>query len=70
MLVLHHHQRAGTQEPISIARRSRAHHSRQSARKGVKRFFITDDNFARNRDWEVLLDRIILLRETDGIVVN
>ena len=30
--------------------------------QGIKRFFITDDNFARNRDWEVLFDRLIELR--------
>ncbi len=31
--------------------------------KGVIRFFITDDDFARNRHWEEILDRIIALRE-------
>src|SRR5205085_1654240 len=31
--------------------------------QGIKRFFITDDNFARNREWERLFDRMILLRE-------
>ena len=25
--------------------------------QGVKRFFITDDNFARNKDWEAIYDR-------------
>ena len=30
--------------------------------QGIKRFFITDDNFARNRYWEVLFDRLIALR--------
>ncbi len=30
--------------------------------EGIKRFFITDDNFARNRDWEVFFDRLIELR--------
>jgi hypothetical protein len=30
--------------------------------QGIKSFFITDDNFARNRHWEPLLDRIIQLR--------
>jgi hypothetical protein len=33
--------------------------------RGIKRFFITDDNFARNRDWEVLFDRMIQLRESE-----
>jgi radical SAM superfamily enzyme YgiQ (UPF0313 family) len=35
--------------------------------QGVSKFFITDDNFARNKDWEVILDRLIWLRETQGI---
>jgi Radical SAM superfamily len=31
--------------------------------QGVDRFFITDDNFARNSDWEILLDRVIELKK-------
>ncbi len=38
--------------------------------QGVKRFFITDDNFARNKDWEPIYDRIIKLREVDGMDVR
>jgi len=38
--------------------------------QGVKRFFITDDNFARNKDWEAIYDRIIKLREEDGMDVR
>ena len=34
------------------------------------RFFITDDNFARNKDWELIFDRIIKLRERDGMDVR
>jgi hypothetical protein len=34
---------------------------------GIRRFFITDDNFARNKDWEDIFDRLILLRERDNI---
>jgi len=33
--------------------------------QNIKRFFITDDNFARNRDWEQLFDRLIELRAGD-----
>jgi hypothetical protein len=36
---------------------------RDNYAQNVKRFFITDDNFARNRHWEPLLDRLIQLRE-------
>jgi hypothetical protein len=36
---------------------------RANAEIGVSRFFLTDDNFARNRNWEPLLDRLIALRE-------
>jgi len=35
--------------------------------QGVHKFFITDDNFARNRDWEAILDRLIDLRERHAI---
>jgi hypothetical protein len=33
--------------------------------QGLRAFFITDDNFARNKDWEPILDRIIHLREVE-----
>src|SRR4029450_8946305 len=36
---------------------------RENHAQGIKRFFITDDNFARNREWEPLFDRMIALRE-------
>jgi hypothetical protein len=35
--------------------------------QGIHKFFITDDNFARNKEWEAILDRLILLRERDRI---
>lgn len=35
--------------------------------QGTRSFFITDDNFARNQNWEALLDRIIALREEEGM---
>jgi radical SAM superfamily enzyme YgiQ (UPF0313 family) len=34
---------------------------------GIHKFFITDDNFARNKDWEAIFDRLIELREQHGI---
>jgi radical SAM superfamily enzyme YgiQ (UPF0313 family) len=34
---------------------------------GISKFFITDDNFARNREWEAIFDRLIELREVNGI---
>ncbi|HVQ11156.1 MAG TPA: radical SAM protein, partial [Methyloceanibacter sp.] len=43
---------------------------RMNLAQGVKRFFITDDNFARNKDWEAIYDRIIKLREEDGLDVR
>jgi hypothetical protein len=36
---------------------------RENVAQGIRRFFITDDNFARNRHWEPLLDRLIALRD-------
>ena len=38
---------------------------RENYVQNIKRFFITDDNFARNRDWELLFDRMIELRAGD-----
>lgn len=38
--------------------------------QGISSFFITDDNFARNREWEAILDRLIELRERDGIPIR
>jgi radical SAM superfamily enzyme YgiQ (UPF0313 family) len=38
--------------------------------QGVKRFFITDDNFARNKDWEPIMDRLIAMREGEGLDFN
>lgn len=35
--------------------------------QGIHKFFITDDNFARNEEWESIFDRLIALRERDGI---
>jgi radical SAM superfamily enzyme YgiQ (UPF0313 family) len=40
---------------------------RRNLAQGVKSFFITDDNFARNKDWEPIFDRLIALREQDGL---
>jgi len=40
---------------------------RYNASQGVSRFFITDDNFARNRNWEAIFDRMIEMRDRDGL---
>lgn len=40
---------------------------RDHARIGVTKFFVTDDNFARNRNWEAFLDTLIRLREEGGL---
>jgi len=43
---------------------------RKNAAQGVSRFFITDDNFARNRNWEAIFDRLIMLREKEGLKIS
>ena len=40
---------------------------RDNLAHGIHRFFITDDNLARNKDWEPLLDRLIELRERERL---
>jgi radical SAM superfamily enzyme YgiQ (UPF0313 family) len=37
---------------------------------GIRHYFITDDNFARNRNWEAILDRIAQVREELGVKFN
>ncbi len=43
---------------------------REHAVQGVKRYFITDDNFARNRNWEAIFDRMIELREKEDLRIS
>jgi len=43
---------------------------RENVAQGLKSFFITDDNFARNKDWESILDRIIQLREVENMKLS
>lgn len=43
---------------------------RANLAQGVHRFFITDDNFARNKDWEPILDRLIEMREVEKLRFN
>ena len=43
---------------------------RENFAEGIKRFFITDDNFARNKDWEPLFDRMIQMREGEGMNIG
>jgi radical SAM superfamily enzyme YgiQ (UPF0313 family) len=43
---------------------------RANAAQDITRFFITDDNFARNRNWEPILDRLIELREKEGFKIR
>ena len=43
---------------------------RDNAEQGITRFFITDDNFARNKDWEPIFDRLIEMRESEGMNIT
>jgi hypothetical protein len=40
---------------------------RLNLEQGVSRFFISDDNFARNTDWEAVFDRLIAMREVEKL---
>ncbi|MBV9114589.1 MAG: radical SAM protein [Hyphomicrobiales bacterium] len=40
---------------------------RANVAQGIRSFFITDDNLARNRNWEPIFDRLIEMREKQGI---
>ena len=43
---------------------------RDNVAQGLRSFFITDDNFARNKDWEPILDRLIHLREVEKLKIG
>jgi len=43
---------------------------RAGAEQGFRSYFITDDNFARNKNWEAILDRIIELRRDHGFKIH
>jgi len=43
---------------------------RANAAQKITRFFVTDDNFARNTNWEAILDRLIELREKEGLQIR
>jgi hypothetical protein len=43
---------------------------RENYAQGIKRFFITDDNFARNQHWEQLCDRMIKLKVDEGLDIG
>src|SRR5450432_1966815 len=43
---------------------------RANLAQGVNRFFIADDNFARNTDWEMIFDRLIDLRENQKLNIK
>jgi radical SAM superfamily enzyme YgiQ (UPF0313 family) len=43
---------------------------RINAAQGINQFLFTDDNFARNKDWEPIFDRLILMREQENMDIR
>ncbi|MFZ0771376.1 MAG: radical SAM protein [Candidatus Sulfotelmatobacter sp.] len=43
---------------------------RSNLAQGINRFFITDDNFARNTDWEKVFDRLIAMRGQENLNIK
>lgn len=43
---------------------------RRNAQAGINFYFFTDDNFARNKNWEPIFDAIIRLRQEEGIGIT
>ncbi len=43
---------------------------RANLAQGIDHFFITDDNLARNRNWEPMFDRLIAMRRGEGLDFN
>jgi len=58
-------QKSRRRSPDDVERIVRANLAQE-----IHSFFITDDNFVRNKDWEVILDRLIHLREVEGLRIK
>jgi radical SAM superfamily enzyme YgiQ (UPF0313 family) len=43
---------------------------RRNHHAGINFYFFTDDNFARNKNWEGIFDEIIRLRQEENIAIN
>ena len=43
---------------------------RRNQQQGIANFFISDDNFARNKMWEAIFDRLISLKEEEGLEIH
>jgi radical SAM superfamily enzyme YgiQ (UPF0313 family) len=43
---------------------------RANVAQGVHKFFITDDNLARNHSWEAIFGRLIKMREEEGLEIH
>ena len=43
---------------------------RANLANGIDHFFITDDNLARNRNWEAIFDRLIQMRRNEGLAFH
>jgi hypothetical protein len=43
---------------------------RANLAQGIDHFFITDDNLARNKNWEPIFDRLIEMRRAEGLRYN
>ena len=43
---------------------------RANLSQDVHNFFITDDNLARNQNWEAIFDRLIKMREEEGLRIH
>lgn len=43
---------------------------RNNLAEGINSFLITDDNFARNKNWEAICDRLIRMREEEGLEIR
>jgi radical SAM superfamily enzyme YgiQ (UPF0313 family) len=58
-------RKSRTRTPDDVERLIRA-----NLAQGVHNFFITDDNLARNQQWEPIFDRLIKMREEEGLFIK
>jgi len=53
-----------------IVKQIRDNYYLKGRRAGVRHYFFTDDNFARNPEWERIFDGLIALRHEEGMAID
>jgi len=63
-------RRMRSRDAAHILRQIRDNYALGRRGGGVRHYFFTDDNFARNPSWEAIFDGLIAMREQEGVAID